>query len=191
MNRRKLLKSTGVAAASLSMAGCLDNLSGGSGGQDKGDETVDTENPGWFDIDSNVLEEKMGKEVTITRSALFRTSENFGVSFTVKNKSGAPLSDVTVHARLLNKNEEPIDTFETALSEEESIDDLAPNEKWNGELVFEDTDPNVILNNVKTYEIWATAQAEQTATEDGSGGGDSSGNATNGGNSSGGNDSSS
>ncbi|WP_227374027.1 twin-arginine translocation signal domain-containing protein [Haladaptatus halobius] len=32
MNRRKLLKSTGVAAASLSVAGCLDDLSGGSGG---------------------------------------------------------------------------------------------------------------------------------------------------------------
>lgn len=68
----------------------------------------------------------MGKKVTITQSVLYRTSGNFGVSFTMKNKSGAPLSDVTVHARLLNKNDEPIDTFETALSEAESIDDLAP-----------------------------------------------------------------
>ncbi len=136
-----------------------------------------------FDIDSNVLEEKMEKEVTITQSVLYRTSENFGVSFTVKNKTGAPLSDVTVHARLLNKKDEPIDTFETALSEAESIVDLDSNEKWNGEIVFEDTDPNVVLKDVKAYEIWATAQAEQTVTDDGSGGNASSGNATNGDNS--------
>ncbi|MFH5801077.1 hypothetical protein [Haladaptatus sp. CMAA 1911] len=180
MNRRKLLQTTGAVAAGISLAGCTGGITGNSNEQDKGDEPVNTENPGWFDIDSNILEEKMGQEVMITQSSLLRTSDNFGVFFTVKNKYGAPLSNVTAHARLKDQNDEIIDDFETTLAEIESIDDLAPNETWRGEIIFEDTNPDIFFNEVVAYDIWATAQAEQTVAN--SSGNQSAGNTTEGNN---------
>lgn len=183
MNRRKFMKAAGAASAGFALTGCLGNNAGdGQAEKDQGDETVNNNNnagggqPGWFDIDSNVLEEKMGKEVSITRSSLFRTAENFGVMFTVKNKGGAPLTNLTVHAELLDQGGEVIDSFQWVFGNEaESIDDLAVNEKWSDEIIFEDTDPNVLLNDVASYNIWATAQAESGANENGGGNGSGTG----------------
>ena len=183
MERRKLIRSAsaaGAAAIGLSAAGCLgSNESAGAGdGQNEnqtGDEPINAEgnnsqNPAWFNIDANVLEEKGGQEAQVMQSSLFRTSTAFGIRFTVVNNSGAPLTNVTVNARLFNANDEVIDTYTTAIAEQESIDDLGTGEKWNGDIIFDSTDPSAFLNNVASYEIWASAQAESggvNATGDG------------------------
>lgn len=158
------MKSTGVAAIGVALTGCLGGNNSGSGDDtatDSSDETVNPEEPGWFDIDSNVFEEKMGQEVEITNSSLFRTSDNFGVQFTVANKGGAPIVDLAVHVNLLGANDEIIRGYNLSLTEAESIDDLATDERWSGDIVFEGTNPNAFFDEIVAYQIWATAAAER------------------------------
>lgn len=164
MDRRTFVKSSGAAATGLALAGCLGGGNGGGGATDEGDQPVNATDPGWFDVDSNVVEEKMGKEVTVTESTLFRTSGNFGVQFTVANQSGAPLTGVTVHVSLQGQDGKVMDTFEVTLEESTSIDDLAPNEKWQGSIVFENTEADVMAQDLVSYDIWATGRAEAEAT---------------------------
>ena len=160
MDRRKFIKTAGAVTAGLAVAGCAGTDNGGA---DQGDETVNDASPGWFNTDLSINEERMGKEVELTQSSLFRTSESFGVRFTVKNNSGAPLTDVTVHVRMLDQNDEVLDEWTTSLAEVESINDLAQNEVWQGDIVFEETDPNTIENQNVSFDIWATAEGESDA----------------------------
>ena len=160
MDRRKFIKTAGAVTAGVALAGC-----GGTGnsGADQGDEPVNDESPGWFNTDLSINEERMGKEVALTQSSLFRTSESFGVRFTVKNNSGAPVTNVTVHVRMLGENDEVLDEWTTGLADVESIDDLAQNEVWQGDIVFDGTDPSTIENEDVSFGIWATAEAESDA----------------------------
>ncbi|WP_435076793.1 hypothetical protein [Halococcus sp. AFM35] len=177
MERRKFIRSTGAVGATavgLAMAGCLGGESSGAGdGQndtDAGDESINAEgnnsrNPGWFDIDANVLEEKGGQEARVTKSSLFRTPDAFGVRFTVVNESGAPLTNLTVNARLRDSNDQVLNAYSTSIAEQESIDDLGTNERWSGDIVFDNTEPTVFINDVTSYDIWASAQAESSGVQ--------------------------
>jgi hypothetical protein len=173
MERRNFIRSAGAAgitAIGLSTAGCMGGgeSSGAGEGQNEnvsGDEPINAEgnnsqNPAWFNIDVNVLEEKAGQEAQVTQSGLFRTSTAFGVRFTVVNNSGAPLTNVTVNARLLDANGNAIGTYSTALTEQESIGDLGVGEQWQGDIIFDSTNPGAFFDQVASYEIWASAQAE-------------------------------
>ncbi|WP_232688648.1 twin-arginine translocation signal domain-containing protein [Halobacterium zhouii] len=164
MDRRKFIKTAGAVTAGLTLAGCAgtgENSNPPEG--DTGDEPVNDESPGWFNTDLSINEERMGQEVEITQSSLFRTSESFGVRFTVKNKSGAPLTNVTVHVRMMGPDGDVLDEWTTALAEVESIGDLAQNETWQGDVLFEETDPSTILNQNVSFDIWATAEGESGA----------------------------
>jgi hypothetical protein len=172
MDRREYIRTTGAAGATavgLAMAGCLGGESSGAGEgsneTDAGDEPInaegnDSQSPAWFNIDVNVLEEKAGQEAKVTQSSLFRTSTAFGVRFTVVNNGGAPLTNLTVNARLLDADGNAIGTYSTALTEQESIGDLGVGEKWKGDIVFDSTNPDAFFDQVVSYEIWASAQAE-------------------------------
>ena len=163
-NRRDVLKTVGVAASGLTLAGCLGSSSGSDDtNNDAGDETVTPGDPGWFDIDTNIFEERMGQELEVTESSLFRTANNFGVRFTVANRRGAPLTSLTVHVELVGTNNEVLGSYESSLPEAESIDDLATNETWSGDVIFENTKPDAFFNSVVAYRIWTTAEAEGSA----------------------------
>lgn len=140
---------------------------GGDTPTDQGDEPISPDDqPGWFDVDVNVAEERMGEEVDITQSDLYRTaSDAFGVTFTAKNVSDAPLTNVTVHARLLGANDEVLGEWTASIAELESIDDLAAGEVWRGDIVFEDTDASTVEQDAVAVEIWATGEAEQGAAD--------------------------
>lgn len=168
-NRRDVLKAVGVAAGGFTLAGCLGSSSGSDDtNNDAGDETVTPGDPGWFDIDSNIFEERMGQELEVTESSLFRTANNFGVRFTVANRRGAPLTSLTVHVELVGTNNEVLGSYESSLPEAESIDDLATNETWSGDVIFENTKPDAFFNSVVAYRIWTTAEAEGSAPSDNS-----------------------
>ena len=178
-NRRDVLKTVGAAAGGLALAGCLGSGSGSDDTtNDTGDETVTPGDPGWFDVDSNVFEERMGQELEVTKSSLYRTADDFGVQFTVANRRGAPVTSLTVHVDLMGADDEVLDGYTASFPETESIDDLATNETWSSDVVFENTDPSVVFNDLVAYRIWVTAEAEGTAPANASSSGVPSANGT-------------
>lgn len=160
VDRRQFLKSSGAAAALASIAGCAGLGSGqGDQGTDQSDDQVNPADSGIFDIEPDILDEKMGKEVQVKSKQLFRTAQAVGVRFAIVNKAGNALTSVTAHARLLDSNDEVIDTFEANM-ESEHIDDLAPNETWRGDILFDGVGLDQFNQNVGSVEVWATAEAK-------------------------------
>jgi hypothetical protein len=168
VDRRRLLKTAGATAAGLSIAGCLGGAEAendGSGSPpgnegDAGDEPIVPEDPGWFDIEGEIYEKKAADNLKITEHTLFRTPEAFGVLGTVKNVGNQPYTEVEVHARLVNGDDEVIDVWSDKLSEEESIDDLGPGEVWRFDVVFEEADPGDVLSKNVRYQVWATGEVK-------------------------------
>ena len=179
MKRRTLLKSTGIAALSLSVAGCSqgpgdegeDGGDGGDGGNgegnqtDQGDEPIVPQNPGWFDLEGTVLSDNNAEGLTITQHSLYRTPEAFGVMGTIENTGNEPYVRVVAHARLKNDQGE-IDVFERAFDVDEdqvSFDDLAPGETLRYRIRFEDTDPSIFEDESLQYETWVTGEVQEGA----------------------------
>lgn len=161
MNRRAFLKASGAAVALATAAGCAEAGPGGGEDQnvDQGDEPVQGEGAGLFDFEPAILEEQMGQEVRARKLQLFRTAEAVGLLFTLVNPRGNALTSVTAHARLLDENDEVIDTFGESL-EAEHIDDLAVGETWRGDIIFEGFTPEMFGQDVAGVEFWATAEAQ-------------------------------
>lgn len=161
--RRQFLKTTGIAAAVLASAGCNsgpgNETPDNQNGTDGNNTTDQGETPGVFDVDLNVFEERMGQEVEVTQLSLFQTANNVGLRFVLTNNSGGVLTDVTVHAQLLNQSDDVIGDFGAKL-EQESIDDLAQNEEWHGDIVFEGVGASEFQRDADVVRFWATAQAE-------------------------------
>lgn len=172
MDRRTLLKSTGIAALSLSVAGCSEAGPGndtnpgageGSNESDQGDEPVVPQDPGWFNIEGSILTEENAEGLKITEHFLFRTPDAFGVMGTIKNTGDEPYVRVVAHARL-KTNEGEVGVFEQEFGsggEQEAFDDLAPGETLEYTITFEDTDPSVFENKSVAYETWVTGEIQQ------------------------------
>lgn len=163
MNRRDLLRTGGAVAASLTIAGCTGEGAGNGDNKsnaDKGDDEIIPSDPGWFDIEGGIYSEKNAKNLKVTEHHLFRTPDGFGVRGTVKNTGSQPYTSVTVHARLLDKNDEVIDSWKNDWGEQEATDDLASGEKWQFDIFFEDTNPSDAFNENVRYQVWATGEAK-------------------------------
>lgn len=160
VDRRQFLKSSGAAAVLVSAAGCT-GLGAGeqdqSGNQD--DTTVKPEDAGVFDVEPDILDEKMGKEVKVKNHQLFRTSRAVGLRFTIANPSGNPVTSVTAKAKLLDKEDKVLDTLQARM-ETEHIDDLAVGESWQGDMMFEGFSTKEFGDQVGSVKIWATAEAK-------------------------------
>lgn len=164
MQRRKLLKTAGATAAGLALAGCTGEEAEGAGEQneqDPGDEPVTPQRGaeddfGFFDIEGGVAEEENAQGIMFKNSALFRTGDAYGVRWTVVNKTGEPLSNLTIHVQLLTEDDEVLFEDTAALTEVESIEDLAVGEKWSGDLFFEGANPDEFIKQGVHYDIWAT-----------------------------------
>jgi hypothetical protein len=164
MKRRQLIKTTGAMTAALAIAGCTGEEAAGAGEQneqDTGDASVTPqrgEEFGYFDIEGAVAEDENAQGVQFKNHDLFRVEDAYGVRWTVVNKTGEPLSNLTIHVRLLSEGGTELFETTAALSEVESIEDLGVNESWSGDLFFEGANPDEFIQPGVHYEIWATAE---------------------------------
>lgn len=146
MKRRKFVASTGAIAGNLLIAGCL----GGSNADNSNKEDEE-----FWDLEGGVGEKSAGN-LKVTDLRLFKTSHGTGIMGTVKNTAQDPYTRVSVRVILVDKNNDPVQTFNESVGVElsegvdtEAIGDLGPGQIWKFTVFFED----ISLENVARYRV--------------------------------------
>lgn len=164
VDRRKFIKTTGIAAGTVSIAGCMGNdgngNAGGNGGTTTtnggGNKTTNNESRDGDEDFWNVVEEiNEKKTLKVTQTRLYRTENGAGVYGVVKNTGNEPYSEVEAEVTLYDDKGEAFNEFIDE-SETDEIDSLSPGGKWDFNVYFQEAD----WNRISKYVIDVSGEKE-------------------------------
>lgn len=136
MNRRELLVTAGVTAATITTAGCS---AGPGAGDGEGNDTAATDGAAVLDVDPTVDEDRTPDELAFPRLELYRTDEALGVVGAVENTADTAFAFVEVRAEVSREDEEIVGFTDDI--DREAITDLGPGERWEFEIRFTTIEP--------------------------------------------------
>jgi hypothetical protein len=158
MDRRKFIKTTGVTAAGLSIAGCLGDESGeatdaepdasgnntGGGTGAAGDARSD-----FLELEGEITADSVGGLEVIERN-LYATANGTGLTGAIENTGNQPYEFVEVNVTMYDDANEVLYEFVDE-GEEAEIDGIfKPGERWNFNVRFQEVNN---LSNIVRYTV--------------------------------------
>jgi len=111
------------------------------------------------DVQGSTLQAQLHENLAIPESTLYEESGSFGVRGTVENTGERPMTNVEVHARLLDPDGGVLGEFYDDHADEAEVWRLAAEETDEFDVRFEETEPETVEQVVR-YEVWADGTVE-------------------------------